>query len=237
MRDLGLKNPICVIPNGMTLPTLSDRAPERGSGSPFHAMARGRNVLLYLGRLHPKKGLANLLQAWKNALDSRPAMADSWVLAIAGWGQASYDTHLRQVSAENGLDHSVYFLGPQFDDAKADCYRDCDAFVLPSLSEGLPMVILEAWSYGKPVLMTPECNLPEGFAAQAALRIETDVESISKGLKGFFEMSEAERQTMGQRGLALVQDRFVWPKIALQMQDVYDWLVVGGPRPECLLKG
>ena len=63
---------------------------------------------------------------------------------------------------------SVVFLGPQFGEAKAACYRNCDAFILPSFSEGLPMVILEAWAYGKPVLMTPQCNLPGGFADDIA---------------------------------------------------------------------
>jgi poly(glycerol-phosphate) alpha-glucosyltransferase len=159
------------------------------------------------------------------------------VLAIAGWEEGGHQSELQKLAAELRLPSSVIFLGPQFGEAKAACYRACDAFILPSFSEGLPMVVLEAWSYGKPVLMTPECNLKEGFAAQAALRIQPNVESISEGLKGLFEMSEVERQAMGRRGLALVQDRFVWPRIALQMQDVYNWLVGGGPQPECLLQG
>ena len=78
---------------------------------------------------------------------------------------------------------SVLFLGPQFNDAKAACYANCDAFILPSFSEGVPMVVLEAWAYSKPVVMTPECNLPEGFGTNAAVRIETNVKSIVQGLE------------------------------------------------------
>ena len=77
----------------------------------------------------------------------------------------------KRTQAYRSCDASVVFLGPQFGAEKSECYRACDAFILPSLSEGLPMTVLEAWSYAKPVLMTAECNLPEGFAAGAAVRI------------------------------------------------------------------
>jgi glycosyltransferase involved in cell wall biosynthesis len=96
------------------------------------------------------------------------------------------------------------------------------------------MVILEAWAYGKPVLMTPECNLPEGFSAEAALRIETNAESIADGLGRLFEMSPTDRIAMGTRGLDLVKDRFVWSKIAPQMKSVYEWMLGGGPNPPSL---
>jgi len=55
------------------------------------------------------------------------------------------------LSEDCGIQDSVVFLGPQFGENKSACYRNCDAFILPSFSEGLPMVVLEAWAYGKPV--------------------------------------------------------------------------------------
>jgi poly(glycerol-phosphate) alpha-glucosyltransferase len=67
------------------------------------------------------------------------------------------------------------------------------------------MVVLEAWAYGKPVLMTPECNLPEGFAANAAIRIETSVESIAAGLRQLFELGGAsDKVTDDKREAAAV---------------------------------
>jgi poly(glycerol-phosphate) alpha-glucosyltransferase len=94
------------------------------------------------------------------------------------------------------------------------------------------MVILEAWAYGKPVLMTPECNLPEGFARSAALQIGTDVESITAGLRELLGAPASSRQAMGRAGRCLVAQRFTWPKIASEMKAVYDWLVGGGTRPD-----
>ena len=96
------------------------------------------------------------------------------------------------------------------------------------------MVILEAWAYGKPVLMTPECNLPEGFAANAAIRIEPGVESIALGLSVLFQAPSSELRTLGDNGRALVAARFTWPTIAAEMKLVYDWILGRGSRPECV---
>jgi poly(glycerol-phosphate) alpha-glucosyltransferase len=240
IRAYGLKNPICIVPNGVDLPPRETSAGSVAASSPFPP---GRKVLLYLGRLHPKKGLAALLKAWSTALGTQ---GKDWVLAIAGWDQGGHEAELKRQATELGLrwsdgvvrksdDASVLFLGPVFGEAKAAAYTHCDAFVLPSLSEGLPMVVLEAWAYGKPVLMTPECNLPEGFTAKAALRIESKSKSMTEGLQQLFEMSPGDRQTMGRNGLVLVQDRFVWPKIAAEMRSVYAWVLGGGPRPESVV--
>jgi poly(glycerol-phosphate) alpha-glucosyltransferase len=94
------------------------------------------------------------------------------------------------------------------------------------------MAVLEAWSYAKPVLITPECNLPEGFEANAALRIGTTPEEIAAGLRVLREMSDNERSEMGNRGHGLVATKFSWPQIGEQMQAVYQWVLSGGAAPE-----
>jgi poly(glycerol-phosphate) alpha-glucosyltransferase len=96
------------------------------------------------------------------------------------------------------------------------------------------MVVLEAWAYGKPVLMTPECNLPEGFAAGAAVRIAPSAEGIAQGLGELFQAPSAKRQAMGANGRQLVASRFAWPKIAADMQSVYAWVLGGGAKPTCV---
>ncbi len=244
IRAYGLKNPIAIIPNGVDLPDLTG-----GVTDPHHPIAQlraaGRKVLLYLGRIHPKKGLLNLVRAWA-ALPKR----EDWVLAIAGWDQGGHERELQQLATELGvawadaragvpesaLSHatSLMFLGPQFGNEKKECYRGCDAFILPSFSEGVPMVILEAWSYGKLVLMTPECNIPEGFARRAALRIETDQAAIQRGLTELFALSPAERMALGAEGRNMVIHQYSWQKVATEMKRVYEWLL-GGERPESIV--
>lgn len=260
IRTYGLRNPVCIIPNGVELPelegpTMEERASSPGTGP---IMAAGRKVLLYLGRIHPKKGLVNLLCAWAEMQKRRCKGAADWLLVIAGWEEVGHRGELLVLCDQLGLpvcrdfgdssepatngparDHAaawnggahVVFLGPQFGRAKDACYRMCDAFILPSFSEGLPMAVLEAWSYAKPVLMTPQCNIPQGFDAQAAIRIEPTAESIAEGLRELFGAPESSLRTMGANGRNLVIKQFTWPTIAQQMKAVYDWVLGGGSPP------
>ena len=233
LRRHGLRIPICIIPNGIDLP--AGQSSEVSSlVSDLASVARGRNLLLYLGRLHPKKNLLNLIRAWKEALNSHPSILNSWMLAIAGWDQGGHEAQLRQLTTDLRLLTSVIFLGPRFGADRDACYRACDAFVLPSLSEGLPMTVLEAWAYAKPVLMTSECNLPEGFVAGAALQTGTTSKQIAARLKQLIEMSDDDRKAMGARGRALVAETFSWPRIGEQMRWVYEWVLGGGTAPETI---
>jgi poly(glycerol-phosphate) alpha-glucosyltransferase len=89
------------------------------------------------------------------------------------------------------------------------------------------MSVLEAWAYGLPVVMTPECNLPEGFASGAALEIRNSGTGNSKwdGLRGLLEMADSERRGMGMRGRRLVEGRFTWPRVAGRMREIFGELV------------
>lgn len=265
-RDYGLRNPICIIPNGIDMPSGVDGSGLRTEDSTIDRFAQGRKVLLYLGRIHPKKGLVNLIRAWKTTCNSQ-LQTTAWLLAIAGWDQGGHEHELKRLCDELGIAWadvrdqksdagdespnqksnfsiskfqlsaflpSVVFLGPQFNEAKAACYANCDAFILPSFSEGLPMVILEAWAYGKPVLMTLQCNLTEGFAAKAAIQIEPGVESIAAGLNTLFQSSISDLESTGSRGRALVAAHFNWSRCARELVEVYRWLLGSGAKPECV---
>jgi poly(glycerol-phosphate) alpha-glucosyltransferase len=225
IRDYGYAGPVCVIPNGVDLPAEDQAAPA----APWWTTSGPEiKTLLYLGRLHPKKGLPNLLGAWSRV---DPGIRDRWRLVIAGWDERDHQLALRRMATALHIEATVTFPGPVFGDDKAAAFYHCDGFILPSLSEGLPMVLLEAWAYGKPVLMTPQCNLPEGFEAGAAVRIEPDEESIAEGLSAFLAMEEADRERMGANGRALASQRFSWPVIAAEMAGVYRWLAGNGAQP------
>jgi poly(glycerol-phosphate) alpha-glucosyltransferase len=224
IRAYGIKSPVCLIPNGVDLPATPPELP-----APWSKADDGRRSLLFLGRIHPKKGLANLISAWAATRQS------DWLLVIAGWDQGGHEATLRQMVAELGVSASVRFLGPRFGKDRDACYQHASAFILPSFSEGLPMSVLEAWAWGKPVLMTPECNLPEGFQREAAIRIETHPAGLAQGLRALFDMSASEQTEMGRRGRALVAERFTWPKVAAEMRSVYEWVLGGGAPPACVV--
>lgn len=223
IRRYGLANPVCVIPCGVDLPHLD-----------LKFRIHQEKILLFLGRLHPKKGLTNLLAAWELLRrDGASAMAE-WRLWIAGWDQGNHEGELRRWCDEHGLESCVRFVGPKFGAEKEAVLRSADAFVLPSFSEGLPVSVLEAWSYGLPVAMTSHCNLPQGFEVGAAVRIDTTVAGIARGLLDLMVMSNAERIAMGLHGRQLVERQFSWTSYAEQMSAVYLWLSGEGPQPECV---
>jgi poly(glycerol-phosphate) alpha-glucosyltransferase len=163
------------------------------------------------------------------------AEESGWRLIIAGWDQLGHQAELQALAAEPHSDSRIEFVGPQFGEAKSALFRKASAFILPSLSEGLPMSVLEAWSWRLPVLMTTNCNLPEGSKAGAAIMMEPDMEDISKALAELFSMDRIEREAMGARGRRLVEEKFQWARVAEQMTQVYDWVLGRGPRPACVL--
>ncbi|WP_333689109.1 glycosyltransferase [Methylococcus capsulatus] len=230
IRSYGLANPVAVIPNGVDLPRRDD------SQSPpawVERVPQDARVLLFLGRIHPKKGLVPLLHAWQRV--STLAREAPWHLVIAGWDQGNHQAELQALAWRLGLSDRVHFVGPQFHEEKDRSFARADAFVLPSFSEGLPMAVLEAWSFGLPVWMTPGCNLPEGFAADAARKMAPDAESIASELERLFALPDEELRAMGERGHELVERRFTWPRVAAQMIEVYAWVTGRGPQPDCVV--
>ena len=243
IRAYGLTNPIAVIPNGVDLPELAPASGQQDS--------KEKRQLLFLGRIHPKKGLAELVSGWAKAKKKDPKNSDAWQLLIAGWDDGNHLAGLKQLASHSGLrwadtssvdavssgtrssSAEICFLGPQFGNAKAQLLHSADAFILPSFSEGLPMSILEAWSYGLPVVMTEFCNIPEGYEMDAALKIEPDADSVATGLSSLFASSQEELKKLGSNGRALVERSFTWDHIAQDMKEVYEWCL-GGERPECV---
>ena len=215
IRDFGAINPIAVVPNGVFLPNeLSN------PNSIPHWKADGKKVLLFLGRIHPKKGIENLLRGWR-ALSKEKK---DWKLVIAGESQGpEYLEQLKVLHSELQIIEDVIFIGPQFHEEKENTFRNADAFILPSFSEGMPMAILEAWSYKLPVIMTDACNLQEGFDNLAAVRIEPDETLILDGLKEFFKLSDENVKLMGINGFNLVKEKFTWKSIAEKMALLYKW--------------
>jgi glycosyltransferase involved in cell wall biosynthesis len=231
MRALGLKQPICQIPNGVDLPK-----PGLASEAPWAKQLKPSDrVLFYLGRLHPKKGLTALVKAFCRVQKSGNSSAKDWYLAIAGWDQGGHEESLKKIAQAEGMDERILFTGPLFNQEKSNAFSGSTAFVLPSYSEGLPVAVLEAWSHSLPVLMTPECNLPEGFAKGAALQISTDLDSLTRSLESFFQGDPAEHRAMGSKGRALVEESFSWAQIAKNMTAVYRWLQEGGTPPSCVI--
>lgn len=199
-RETGWRNSL-VIANAGPEPA----ATHRGMPAP---------VIAYIGRIHPKKNLGALVAAW--ALGRAAGGAR---LVLAGWGEDEHVDALRRQVAAAG--EGVEFVGPVYGAAKQALFDSARFVVLPSLSEGLPMAMLEAWAMGIPTIMTAQCNLPEGLAAGAALDCGNDASAIASVLAVALRMEEAEWLAMSAAARGLAASRFSSEEIARQWERAY----------------
>ncbi|MBR0564506.1 glycosyltransferase [Azoarcus sp. L1K30] len=198
-----LRERVFVLPNGVP-----DSHPQRDLGS-----VRNRVGVLYLGRLHPKKQVLELVRNWKRfGLEKH-----GHILTIAGWGDDGYESDLRSLVGESP---AVNFVGSLYGDRKIHALQNARFFVLPSLSEGLPMAVLEAIQNGCIPIITDECNLPELIRDGVALRIASDFHDFESVINSALTMTDLEVE----RRSAAVADyarRYHWSTIGEKMHKKY----------------
>jgi glycosyltransferase involved in cell wall biosynthesis len=220
-RRLGLSSPIAVVPSGVEVP-------DGVNADLFYEMypqLRGKRIVLFLGRLHPKKGLPLLLQAWGGM--SRPEDAH---LVIAGPDSENTLAALSGLRDDLKIESSVTFAGMLRGSQKWSCLAAASLFVLPSYSEGFSIAVLEAMGMGVPVLVTVGCHIPEVTLSNCGWVIQPELDPLREALEQFYKLSAREVSRTGERGRELVEQRFRWSAVGRQMAQVYDW-AAGGPKP------
>ncbi|WP_448562197.1 glycosyltransferase [Trichothermofontia sp.] len=230
IRNLGFQQPIAVIRDGVQLP--DHLLPNKASLLQQFPQLQGKPYLLFLSRLHPKKGLDTLLQIWQQLVVGFP----SWHLVIAGPDSGGYQAKLERLVSELHLHESVTFTGMLSGTLKAAAFYYADLFVLPTHSENFGIAIAEALSYEVPVVTTHAAPWAELESHQCGWWVPDDRDAIAAALKTAMQLSPAERKAMGQRGRELVASRYTWDAIGREMAAVYRWLVHGGEPPACVLK-
>lgn len=230
IRQYGLTKPVAVIPNGIWIEEFNDLpAPDE-----FRQQWPGikqPHLLAYLGRIHPIKGLPNLLAAWTDQARRFP----DWHLVIAGPDEVGQRRLLEDQARQGGVEDSVSFVGPTYGRDKHQLLSAAGAFVLPSLSEGFSMSILEAMACRLPVLITTGCNFEEVATVDAGVVVEPDPTALGEGLSRLLSQSPEDLKAMGRRGRELVERKYSWPAVAAQMLSVYRWLALGADRPDCVV--
>jgi glycosyltransferase involved in cell wall biosynthesis len=231
IRKIGLRTPVAIIPNGINLPAINSMVLPH-SHSFKNKYPKDSKILLFLSRIHFKKGLDILLEGWSL---TNPNI-HGWKLVIAGDSKdVRYKQSLLDKTTNLDLNNSVSFIGGQFGKDKENCYLNANAFILPSYSEGMPVAVLEAWSYKIPVLMTENCNLGEGFENQAAIKIDASTEGVKEGINTLISLNESERLRIGQNGFELVKSKFTWNKIAVCYMNLYKWMRGENIKPDFVL--
>lgn len=178
---------------------------------------------LCLGRIHPKKNISALIAAWSDLAEQGLLPADAR-LTIAGWGEEAHVAELRAALA--AAPDSIRFAGPVFGEEKQALLREASFVVLPSLSEGLPMVVLEAWAAGTPVLMTQECNLPQGFEHGAAIDCGYTPDTVADCLYRALSLDAEQWNAMSRAATALASGPFSADTISQHWAATYRDLIL-----------
>jgi glycosyltransferase involved in cell wall biosynthesis len=219
-RDYGLRGPIALIPNGISDTWLA----EKGDAARFRAVTgipQGSRVVLFMSRIAPKKGLPMLLNAWSRL----GAATLGWLLVIVGGDEDGHRAEVQLLANRLGLDGRVRFVGPRFGQEKRDALAAAELLVLPSLSEGFPIVVLDALGAGVPAVVTRASAWQDLETKGCGWWVETSIEGLERGLSAALGLPPSHLREMGAAGRRLVSSRYNWATLAGKTLELYRWLL------------
>lgn len=215
VRGLGLKSPIAVIPNGIDLPADLPRK------------QMGRKRLLFLGRIHPVKGVDMLISIWSRIESKYP----DWDLEIAGPLTNSHATKMQKLARELGAKR-ILFTGAAYGNEKSLVYRKATVYVLPSHTENFGITIAEALAHGLPVIASRGTPWSQLEQRGCGWWVERHVATLEACIEQAMSMPIDQLEAMGEIGRTWMREDFGWPAIAQQMYRLYEWLLGGGSVPD-----
>jgi glycosyltransferase involved in cell wall biosynthesis len=218
---------ISVIPNAIDLETLDHLRSQAGDDSPPPV---DEPYLLFLGRLHPVKGVELLIEAFAKSI--RRIKGKFRLLIVGPESDPSYAAKLKSQVRLLGVEERVTFVGPVFGpQEKLSLYRHAWAFCAPSQTEVMGLVNLEAASAQLPVVTTHGTGLWD-WEEGGGLLVQPQVEDLSRALERVFSWSDRERRDRGQKLRQLVERRYAWQAVGPQWVELYANLTGEGLRHE-----
>ena len=208
---LGWNDRICVIPNCVQLDGIEMK----------QSWKRNRKIL-FLSRIHPKKGVNFLIEAVAKLKED----FTGYTVTIAGPGDGAYIEELKTLAKRCGVEDIVEFIGPVGDADKWSLYRDADLFVLPTWSENFGIVVPEALACGTPVITTIGTPWAELNDRQCGWCTEIGTQPTADALMKFLACSDAQLESMGRRGRQLVESKYTSTAVAKQFVDMYNGLML-----------
>ncbi len=234
VRRVGLKNPVIVAPLGVRMKVgkiecqinrrdwvcRAGKSLNNSIPSEFY----GGHTLLFVSRVHRKKGLQNLIKAF-SSLVAAMSISRGWRLRIVGPDEDGYTTKLMALAKNNGVSERIDFTGPKYGAELENEYRGADCFILPSFSENFGSVVVEAMAAGVPVIVSRGTPWQEVEERKCGWWVENDPVTLARTLAKMMALSDDERREMGARGRKLVTEKYQWPVIGRKMAEAYERLV------------
>lgn len=215
LQKLNLKSPVILIPNGIHKSNF-DNLPSPEIFLQRFPYIRGKKIILFLGRIDPKKGLDLLSSAFSHVCKS----FSETHLVVAGPDNIGFLPIAKQYFLEAGCIDAVTFTGMLTGDLKFAALAAANLYVAPSYSEGFSMSILEGMASGLPCVITTGCNFPEAAAANVVYEVIPTVEQISNALSQCLQDPDGAKAT-GNRARQFIFENYTWNRIAARLIDVY----------------
>lgn len=216
IRAQGVQGPIVVVPVGLQLSDFDvPFRPGEEIETPLiqRLGSRRRFRVVFISRLHPKKGLDILLSAWAELA----AEWHDWELIIAGPNEGGYAATVDRLIQQLDLADSVCRVGKVSQESKIKLLKSADVFVLPSRSEGFTSAILEAMAATVPVVATRQCNFPELFQHGGGWECDVNPGSLTGALRASIVAGEEERHQRGVAGRQLLEKEYTWERVCQQL--------------------
>ena len=214
-RRLGFTQAIIEAPNGVIVP----------AELPNWSHSDGVHRALFVSRMHPKKGVLELVEAWGRV---RPA---NWVCELVytmnSAFERQYEAQVKARARKLGLEQQFTFTGSLMDESKWVAYRRADLFALPTHSENFGIVIAEALWAELPVITTKGAPWQELETRRCGWWVDIGVEPLADTLRKAMGLSDAERCEMGMRGRKLVKEKYTWKAACDAMGEGYQRIVPG----------
>ena len=227
--NLNLGVPVAIIPNGVKIPKNYELIKNYNLES-IGLKNDGRKIMLFTGRIHPKKGLLNLLKAWLYSSD----YLKNWRLVIVGFPEGDYIKELMNFTKKNNLESSIDFLGPLIGDDLINIYRNSDIFVLPTYSENFGLVVAEALSYGLPTITTQGTPWSILEKKNAGWWCKPTSEDISKKLITVSNLNDIDYLNMSENAFKLSKN-YNWDDITSSFCKLYQWVLGFREKPNFVI--
>jgi glycosyltransferase involved in cell wall biosynthesis len=218
IRAFGLRNPVALVPNPVRGPRQS---PERLHGADHlpPLFSADKKTVLFLGRVHPVKGLERLVGAWSRL----HGFHRDWQLVIAGPDEGGYRATIESHIRQSGCGASVSLIGALDEAQKWSALEAAELFVMPSDFENFGLAIAEALIARTPVITTRRTPWQALATAGAGWWVEPSVDAIADALESAMRLDRAARAEMGLRGHSLAGS-FSPDRVASQLTNLYRWL-------------
>jgi len=215
VKQLHIDTPLMLAPNGIHCEDF-ETLPNPQIFLQAFPKTQQKSLILFMGRIDPKKGLDLLAKAFAQV----HAVFPQTHLVVAGPDNTRFLSTVQGYFKEAGCLDSVTFTGILTGELKFAAFAAADVYIAPSYSEGFSMSVLEGMASSLPCVITTACNFPEATAANAAIVVEIDSEAIANALLRCLNHPD-EAKAMGDRARQFILENYTWDKIAVQMKQVY----------------